>query len=38
MDAHNAIVDFLGGCGKVLRDKLGAQGYTPVPGAVAKDL
>jgi choline-sulfatase len=37
-DDQNAIVDFHGGREKVLRDKLGAMGYTPVPGAVAKSL
>ena len=37
-DDQNAIVEFHGGREKVLRDKLGAHGYTPVPGAVAKDL
>ena len=37
-DDQNAIVDFHGGRKKVLNDKLGAQSFTPVPGAIAKDL
>ena len=37
-DDQNAIVEFHGGRDKVLRDKLGAMGFTPVPGEVAKDL
>jgi choline-sulfatase len=37
-DDQNAVVEFHGGREKVLRDKLGAQSYTPVPGAAAKDL
>ena len=37
-DDQNAIVEFHGGREKVLRDKLGAQSFTPVPGDVAKTL
>ena len=37
-DDQNAIVAFHGGREKVLRDKLGAQSYTPVPGEVTKTL
>lgn len=37
-DDQNAIVDFHGGREKVLNDNLGAQSFTPVPGAIAKDL
>ena len=34
---QNAIVDFHGGREKVLRDKLGAHSFTPIPGDVAKN-
>ena len=37
-DDQNAIIAFHGGREKVLRDKLGAQSYTPVPGEVTKSL
>ncbi|MDA0652753.1 MAG: sulfatase-like hydrolase/transferase [Proteobacteria bacterium] len=35
-DDQNAVVELHGGRAKVLRDKLGAASFTPVPGAVAK--
>jgi choline-sulfatase len=37
-DDQNAIVEFHGGREKVLRDKMGVQSFTPVPGEVAKNL
>ena len=37
-DDQNAIVAFHGGREKVLRDKLGTIGFTPVPGEIAKNL
>ncbi len=37
-DDQNAIVEFHGGREKVLNDNLGAQSFTPVPGAIAREL